>query len=472
MNAPAAPILDRFATIVGAAHALRQPADIAPYLTEPRARFHGATPLVLRPGSVAEVSAIMALASATRTGIVPYGGGTGLVGGQIPSATGGEVVVSLARLNRIRAVDPGTSTITVDAGVILADVQAAADKVDRLFPLSLASEGSCQIGGNISTNAGGTAVLAYGNTRELVLGLEVVLPSGEIWDGLRSLRKDNTGYDLKDLFVGAEGTLGIVTGAILKLFPKPKGSSVAILAVTDPAAALALFDIARGRAASALTAAEMMPRIGIETVTKFVPGTRDPLAAPHAWYLLVEVSSSLSQDDADAMIEAIFADGLAAGLVEDGVRARSLAEAAEFWRLRHELSEVQKRLGGSIKHDVAVPVGKVPELIARSSDAMTKLVPGALPFPFGHVGDGNIHLNLTQPPGMDKDAFLARWSDVNAAVHAIAMELGGTISAEHGIGVLKRDLLPGVKSPVEMQLMRTIKAALDPYGIMNPGKVL
>ncbi|HVY19907.1 MAG TPA: FAD-binding oxidoreductase [Bauldia sp.] len=472
MNVPAPSLLDRFAAIVGAQYALRDPQAIAPYLIEPRDKFGGRTALVLRPGSVADVSAILKLANETLTPIVPQGGNTGVVGGQSPSAAGNEIVVSLSRLNKVRAVDPANNTMTVDAGVTLAAAQAAAEAADRLFPLSLASEGSCQIGGNISTNAGGTAVLAYGNTRELVLGIEAVLPSGEIWSGLRTLRKDNTGYDLKDLFIGAEGTLGIVTGAVLKLFPRPRGTSVAIIGVANPEMALALFGIARRVAGQALTAAELMPRIAIDAVLQYVAGTRDPLASPHAWYLLLEVSSGRSQEDAESTIETIFAEGLDAGVVENGVRAQSGEQAAQFWRLREVLSEVQKHLGGSIKHDVAVPVGRVPELLARADAAAKALVPGCRPFPFGHVGDGNIHLNISQPPSMDKQAFLARWGEMNATIHGIVVELGGTISAEHGIGRLKRDLLPGVKSAVELATMRKIKAALDPNGIMNPGKVL
>jgi FAD/FMN-containing dehydrogenase len=472
MNAPASPLLDQFAAIVGTQYALRDAAAIAPYLIEPRDKFGGRTTLVLRPGSVAEVAAIVKLAGATGTPIVPQGGNTGLVGGQSPSSAGNEIVVSVSRLNRVRAVDADNNTMTVEAGVILANAQAAAAEADRLFPLSLASEGSCQIGGNISTNAGGTAVLAYGNMRELVLGLEVVLPSGEIWNGLRTLRKDNTGYDLKDLFIGAEGTLGIVTGAVLKLFPRPRGVAVAFVGVASPEAALALFNIARGIAAQSLTAAELMPRLALDAVLQHVPGTRDPLSSPHAWYMLLEVSSGRSQADAEATLESIFAAGAERGVVEDGVAAQSGEQAAQFWRLREVLSETQKHLGGSIKHDVAVPVGKVPEMLARAHAAAKALIPGCRPFPFGHIGDGNIHLNISQPPGMDKQAFLARWTDMNAVIHAIVVELGGTISAEHGIGRLKRDLLPGVKSAVELATMRTIKAALDPNGIMNPGKVL
>jgi FAD/FMN-containing dehydrogenase len=472
MNAPATPLLDQFSAIVGAPHALRDQAAIAPYLIEPRDKFGGRTALVLRPGSVAEVAAILKLANETRTAIVPQGGNTGVVGGQIPSPDGNEIVVSLTRLNRVRSVDAANNTMIVDAGVTLSAARDAAKAADRLFPLSLASEGSCQIGGNLSTNAGGTAVLAYGNTRELVLGVEAVLPSGEIWNGLRTLRKDNTGYDLKDVFIGAEGTLGIITGAVLKLFPRPRGVSVAFIGVADPTAALALLNLARDHAGSSLTAAEIIPRIAIETVLKFVPGTRDPLAEPHAWYMLMEVSSQLSPEAAEATIEAIFTAGSEARLVEDGTRAASLQQAAEFWRIRETLSEVQKHLGGSIKHDVAVPVSAVPALLARADAAAKKLVPGCRPFPFGHFGDGNIHLNISQPEGMDKKAFLDRWVDMNTTIHGIVTELGGTISAEHGIGRLKRDLLPLVKSPVELQTMRRIKAALDPNGIMNPGKVL
>jgi FAD/FMN-containing dehydrogenase len=465
-------LIDRFATIVGAPSALRDEASIAPYLIEPRARFIGRTPLVLRPGSVAEVSAILRLANETSTPIVPQGGNTGVVGGQIPDASGREILVSLSRLKRIREVDTEGDTMTVEAGVILAEAQRAAAAADRLFPMGLASEGSCQIGGNLSTNAGGTAVLAYGNTRNLVLGVEVALASGEVWNGLRKLRKDNTGYDLRDLFIGAEGTLGIITAAVLRLFPKPRGKSVAFVGLGDPAAALRLLDVARKQAASGLTAFELIPRIAIDVVLKYVPGTRDPIAGRHDWYVLMEVSSSRSEADAEAMVEAIFGEGVAEGFVEDGVQARSLEQANAFWRIRHALSEVQKHEGGSIKHDVAVPVAAVPEFIARAGEAVTALIPGARPFPFGHVGDGNIHYNVSQPVGMDKAAFLARWDAVNAVVHAIVGELGGTISAEHGIGQLKREMLKAVKQPLELELMRRIKAAFDPNGIMNPGKVL
>ena len=473
-KAPAVPAdhIDRFTAIVGAANALREEVAIAPYLIEPRNKFRGRTPLVLRPGSVSEVSAVLRLANETSTPIVPQGGNTGVVGGQIPDLSGREVVVSLSRLNRIREVDTEGDTMTAEAGVILAEAQRAAAAADRLFPMSLASEGSCQIGGNLSTNAGGTAVLAYGNTRNMVLGVEVVLASGEVWNGLRKLRKDNTGYDLRDLFIGAEGTLGIITAAVLRLFAKPRGRSVAFVGLKDPNAALRLLDVARAQAASGLTAFELIPRIGVDVVLRHVPGTRDPIAGRHDWYVLMEVSSSRSEADAETAVETIFSEGVAQGVVEDGVQARSLDQANAFWRIRHALSEVQKEEGGSIKHDIAVPIAAVPEFLVRAGEAVTALIPGARPFPFGHLGDGNIHYNISQPVGADKAAFLARWDEVNNVVHAIVGELGGTISAEHGIGQLKREMLKAVKPPIELDLMRRIKVAFDPKGILNPGKVL
>lgn len=471
-NAPSPDLVARFAAIVGPAHALTRDDDTLPYRIEWRDRFPGKTPLVLRPGSVAEVSAILALANETRTAIVPQGGNTGLVGAQVPDQSGTEVVLSLDRMTRIRAVDAEGYTMTVEAGAVLADVQAAAEAADRLFPLSLGAEGSCRIGGNISSNAGGTAVLAYGNTRDLVLGLEVVLADGRVWEGLNALRKDNTGYDLKQLFIGGEGTLGVITAAVLKLFPRPKGQAVAFVAVESPTAALALFQLARERAGHDLSGFELMPRIGLDFVLAHLPGTRDPLAAPSPWYVLIEIGSGHSDEAASATLEDVLGTAFEAGTVADAALAQSLADRQAFWHLRHGMSEAQKPEGGSIKHDISVPVARVPAFLDEAIAAVEAMVPGCRPVPFGHLGDGNIHFNVSQPVGADKAAYLARWEEMNALVHGIVARYHGSISAEHGIGRLKRDLLPGVKGPVAMDMMRSIKAALDPNGILNPGKML
>jgi FAD/FMN-containing dehydrogenase len=465
-------VLDRFAQIVGDAHALRDPADTAPYLVELRGLYQGRTPMVLRPGSVSEVSEILKLATATGTAIVPQGGNTGLVGGQVPDESGHEIVVSLARLDRIRALDVEGNTVVAEAGVILKSLQDEAERHGRLFPLSLASEGSCRIGGNLSSNAGGTAVLAYGNMRDLCLGLEVVLPTGEVLDDLRLLRKDNTGYDLKDLFIGAEGTLGIITAASLKLFPIPKGRAVAYAGLASPQAALALFAIAREHGGPSLTGFELLPRIGVEFTVRHMPGVRDPLESPHDWYVLLDISSSRSSQDARETIEAILTEGLERGLVDDAVIAESIAQEKAFWHLRESMSEAQRYEGGSIKHDISVPVASVPAFMDKAGPAVLAMIPGARICAFGHMGDGNLHYNISQPVGADKADFLARWYEVNDVVHAIVAEFRGSISAEHGIGRLKRDELAHVKSPVALALMHRLKQAFDPAGIMNPGKVL
>jgi FAD/FMN-containing dehydrogenase len=471
MDARADPLLERLAAIAGPANVLTDPADTHPFLVEPRDLFVGAARAVVRPGTTAEVAAVVRAAAEAGTPIVPQGGNTGLVGGNVPDKTGRMLVVSLGRMNRVRAVDPAGDTMTAEAGVTLAAAQEAAAAADRLFPLSLASEGSCTIGGNLSTNAGGTAVLAYGSARDLALGLEVVLPDGRVWNGLGRLRKDNTGYDLKSLFIGAEGTLGIVTAAVLKLFPRPRATETALVGVPSPDAALALFRRARAAAGSALTTIELMPRIGIEFVVRHLPGARDPLAAPHPWYVMIELTSPVAVG-LDTTLAAILEGAIDAGEAEDAVVATSLEQRRAIWLLREALSDMQKPEGGSIKHDISVPVAAVPELIARASAAADKLIPGIRPVPFGHLGDGNIHLNFSQPVGADKAAYLARWDALNAVVHGITAELGGSISAEHGIGRLKRDLLPGVKDEVALDLMRTLKKALDPKGLMNPGAVL
>lgn len=443
-----------------------------PYLTEWRDKYVGRAAMVLRPGSVDEVSQILALANETRTSIVPQGGNTGLVGGQIPFETGAEIVLALGRLNRIRAVDADGNTLTAEAGCTLAAVQDAAAAADRLFPLSLGSEGTCQIGGNLATNAGGIAVLSYGNARDLTLGLEVVLADGRVWHGLRALRKDNTGYDLKQLFIGSEGTLGIITAAVLKLFPRPRARETTFIAVRDPQAAVRLLHRALDAFGRGVTSFELMPRIGMDFVLRHLPGSRDPLAQAYAWYVLLEVSSGDPAELVRPRLEALLADALQAGLAHDAVLAASSAQAEALWRMRTGMSEVQKHEGGSIKHDISVPVAAIPAFLHDAGAVIARLVPGARPVPFGHLGDGNLHYNVSQPTDMDKAAFLARWEEVNAAIHDLVLRFSGSISAEHGIGRLKRDLLPGVKDPVEMDLMRGIKHLLDPNAILNPGKVL
>jgi D-lactate dehydrogenase (cytochrome) len=462
-------LLARFAAIVGARHAITQAAEIAPYISEERGLYHGASPLVLRPGSPEEVAAILRLANDTKSPIVPQGGNTGLVGGQTPLH--GEIVLSLKRLDRVREVDAVAGTMTCEAGVILAHAQQAAAAAGRLFPLSLGAEGSCTIGGNLSTNAGGTGALAYGVARELVLGLEVVLADGRIMRNLRKLKKDNTGYDLRHLFIGAEGTLGVITAAVLKLFPRPRSVETAFIGLPSPHAALALFDLANARAGGTVTGFELMPRIALEFAVRHAPVCRDPLAEPHPWYVLIELSSQ-AREGLRASIEEILAAGAEQGLVTDATIAASLEQAKAFWLTRHHIADTQKYEGGSIKHDVSVPVTAVPDFIVEASAAVAAMIPGCRPCPFGHLGDGNIHFNISQPVGADKAAFLARWDEVNAAVFAIVARHGGSISAEHGIGVMKRDLLPGVKDPVALSLMRGFKRMLDPNGILNPGKVL
>ncbi|KQW31464.1 hydroxyacid dehydrogenase [Rhizobium sp. Root274] len=465
-------LLRAFIDIVGEAHALVLEADIKPYLTENRGLYHGSSPLVLKPASTAEVSAILKLASETGTAIVPVSGGTGLVGGQVPREGGQDVLLSLERMNKIREVDPVADVIIADGGAILADVQKAAEAHGRLFPLSLGSEGSCRIGGNLATNAGGTAVLAYGNMRQLCLGLEVVLPTGEIWDGLRRLKKDNSGYDLRDLFIGAEGTLGVITGAVLKMYPRPRGRQVAYAGLSSPDAALALFELASQRCGSALTGFELMPRIGIEFTTKHIPGVRDPLASVHAWYALIDISTSDTAEAADLMIQALLTEAFEHGLVSDAAIASSLAQQDAFWHLRESMSDAQKPEGGSIKHDVSVPISRIPAFLAEADAAVHALIPDARICAFGHLGDGNIHYNISQPVGADKAAFIARWREVNGVVHAVVHRHNGSISAEHGVGQLKRDELAASRPAIETELMRRIKQAFDPAGIMNPGKVI
>jgi FAD/FMN-containing dehydrogenase len=470
--APTRETLDALVRIVGEEHAIRDESAMTPYLIEWRDRYRGKAALVVKPGTTEEVAAILKRANETRTAIVPQGGNTGLVGGQIPFETGHEVVVALERLTHVRDIDLSSNTMTVEAGLVLAIAQEVAAGVGRLFPLSLASEGSCQIGGVLATNAGGMAVLAYGSARDLALGLEVVLADGSVWDGLKSLRKDNSGYDLKDLFIGSEGTLGIITAAVLRLFPKPAERATGLAGLSELERAPAFFARVLERAGPMLTAVEIMPRIGVEFVLRHGSGVRDPFASPHPWYVLFELTSPRAGEDLKSFAETLLKEALEAGEIDDAVIASSLAQAEELWRLRELMSEMQKHEGGSIKHDVAVPVARVPELISRANQLVALMIPGARPVPFGHLGDGNIHYNVSQPLGMDRAVFLANWEALNAAVHEIVLDLGGSISAEHGIGRLKRDLLPHAKQPIELELMRKIKAAFDPNGILNPGKPL
>ena len=467
---PSDATIKRLTGIVGAQNALAEKTQQTPYLTEWRDLYQGETPIVLRPGSTDEVSRIMAIAHAERIGVVPQSGNTGLVGGQIPA--GPEILVSLDRMTRIRHVDPQGTSMTVEAGVILANAQAEAEKHDRLFPLSMASEGSCRIGGNLATNAGGVQVLAYGTARALTLGLEAVLPDGRIWNGLTNLKKDNTGYDLRDLLIGSEGTLGIITAAVLKLYPRPREIVTAFAALPDLDAALGLLRLAQERAGPSLTAFEFMPALAIEMVLQHIPVTRRPLAVSAPWFALVELSGHTEGGEMTRTMETLLATASGTRLIMDAAIAASADQSKALWKLRESISEAQKPEGGSIKHDVSVPVSAIPEFIRRANALVERLCPGARPVPFGHMGDGNVHYNVSQPKAIARDTFLALWGEMNQAVHDLVVSLDGSISAEHGIGRLKRAELARVKPDVDLDLMRRIKSAIDPLGLMNPGKVL
>jgi D-lactate dehydrogenase (cytochrome) len=468
-RAPSPDLLPRFAAIVGDRYAITDPVALEPYLIEGRGIYRGRSSMLLRPGSVAEVQAILKLANETKTPLVPQGGNTGLVGGQIPFD--GELILSLTRLDKVREVDAASNTMTCEAGVVLAKAQDAATAVDRLFPLSLGAEGSCTIGGNLSTNAGGTGAVAYGIARDLVMGIEVVLADGRIMNLLSKLKKNNTGYDLRHIFVGAEGTLGIITAAVVRLFPRPRAVETAFIGVPSPAAAVKLLNQAQARVGGTVTSFELIVRDVIEFALKHAHGARDPLATRHPWYVLMEVSSQHS-DGLRESVEQLLADASAEGLVRDATIAASLDQAKAFWHLRHVLPEAQKPEGGSIKADVSVPVASVPQFLEEAAAAAEAIVAGCRPVPFGHLGDGNVHFNISQPIGADSAQFLARWGEINDAVNKIVLKYNGSISAEHGIGKLKRDSLPKVKDPVALELMRGLKRMLDPNGILNPGKVL
>jgi FAD/FMN-containing dehydrogenase len=458
------------AGIVGEKYVLTG-ADMAAYMSEPRDLWHGKAACVVRPGSAAEVAAVLGFADSHGLKVVPQGGNTGLVGGQITDESGTQILLSLNRLDRIREIDPASNTMIVEAGVTLQKVQEAAESVDRLFPLSLAAEGSCTIGGNLASNAGGTAVLAYGNARDLVTGLEVALADGKLLNNLSKLRKDNTGYDLKHIFMGSEGTLGVITAAVLKLYPRPRAVETALVGLASPDKCLEFLGLAQGMAGPDLKTFEFMSRFGVEIVVKHTEGAREPLEGVHNWYVLIELASQSEAGLNDCMM-ALLEAAFEKEIIEDAVVAASLDQRKAFWTLRENLSEKQKHEGGSIKHDVCLPVAMVPAFLAEAGPIVEATIPGARPVPFGHLGDGNVHYNVSQPVGADKSAFLARWEELNEAVHAVVTRMNGSISAEHGVGVLKRDLLPGVKDPVALEVMRRLKTALDPKGTLNPGKVL
>jgi len=465
-------LIEQLNSIVGNAAVITDPQDAAPYATDWRKRYFGKPLAVVKPASTAEVAAVVKLCAATGTAIVPQGGNTGLCGGATPDAGGSQIVLKLSRLNRVRAVDAVNNTITVEAGCVLANLQRSAADAGRLFPLSLAAEGSCEIGGNLSTNAGGTAVLRYGNARDLVLGLEVVLPDGQIWDGLRGLRKDNTGYDLKQLFVGAEGTLGIITAAVLKLFPRPRARATALVALASPARALELLSYMQGACGDRVTGFELMSAYCLSLVAKHFPSTQLPLPLSHAQYVLLELSDTASAENLDAALQDALGEASERGLILDAAVAASETQAAALWALRENIPEAQVHEGMQIKHDVSVPISRIAEYISVTDAALQRAFPGVRMVTFGHLGDGNLHYNIAPPEDGDEDAFMARASEVSRVVHDSAARFAGSISAEHGLGQYKRDAILRYKSPLEMDLMRKIKAALDPQGIMNPGKVL
>lgn len=468
----AAPLLDQLRNIVGPAGYLDQSGDLEPFVVDHRRLYRGVTPLLLRPDSTAQVASIVRLCNEARVGVVPIGGNTGYCGGATPSGEGTQVMISLARLRRIRSVDPLNFALVAEAGCLLAEVQNAAAAVDRLFPLSLGSEGSCQLGGNLSTNAGGTAVLRYGMTRDLVLGLEVVLPDGRVLDSLTALRKDNTGYDLRDLFIGAEGTLGIITAAACKLFSRPVSLITALAAVPHPQAAVSLLARLRVATGDSVSTFELMPRIAIELVLRHIEKVADPFDEPHPWYVLIEIGSGRHDAGVRDAVEEELAAAMEGGEVLNAVLAQSEAQREMFWRLRETIPEAQRRDGASIKHDVSVTTTRMPQFMEEASALVRKLAPTGRIVAYGHLGDGNVHFNINQSAGDDAAAFEALAPRINDAVHDLVARYGGSFSAEHGIGQLKREELMRYKHPVALDLMRAIKKAFDPNGIMNPGKVL
>ena len=470
MPKTAAQIAEALTGLLGAHAVVADVSKMGPYLNEPRKRFFTPAAAVALPGTVAEVQALARWAHAEGIGLIPQGGNTGLVGAQVPMR-GDEVILSLTRLDKVRTIDAAAGHMTVEAGVILEEAHRAAEEAGAMFPLWLGSQGSARIGGLLSSNAGGVQVLAFGNARELTLGIEAVLADGRLYQGLNSLKKDNTGYDLKDLLVGAEGTLGIITAATLKLFPRPEAHETAMANVASPKEALELFYLLRERTGSRLTAFELMPRFGLDLQLKHGMLTRDPAASHSPWYALIEVNRM--KGGAPGALQAALEEALGTGLVADAVLAESEGDRIAMWAAREQMSEVQSKEGASIKHDVSVPIAEVPRLIAEGVAAVERLAPGIRPCPFGHMGDGNIHFNFSQPPGVDGKAWMVAFDErTHEAIYEVVLRLGGSVSAEHGIGQLKTDLLRRVKDPVALEMMRAIKQALDPKGILNPGKML
>ena len=467
-----ATLLDQLRTIVGSHGYLDQPFDVEPFVVDHRQLYRGKTPLVVRPESTQQVAAILRLCNEARVGVVPVGGNTGYCGGAVPSEDGSQIVLSMARMKRVRCVDPSNYTMIAEAGCVLADVQSAATAADRLFPLSLGSEGSCQLGGNLSTNAGGTAVLRYGMMRDLVLGLEVVLPDGRVLDGLKSLRKDNTGYDLRDLFIGAEGTLGIITAAAIKLFSRPVSQVTAFVAVPDPQAAVALLSRLRAASGDAVSTFELVPRIGIDLVVQHIRNTTDPFEQRFEWYVLVEVSGGRHDTKLRSAMETELGNAMDSAEVLNAVFAENTSQRDALWRLRETIPEAQRLDGASIKHDISVTTTELPRFIVECSQVILAIAPRGRIVSYGHLGDGNLHFNVNQAQGDSAADFLALAPRINRAVHDLIARYGGSFSAEHGIGQLKREELHRYKNPVALEVMRTIKNALDPHGIMNPGKVI
>jgi FAD/FMN-containing dehydrogenase len=464
-------ILTRLKEAAGPRGFIDDPGEILPYCTPFRDGSIGETPLVLRPDSTGTVAALVGICAETGTPIVPQGGNTGMTGGGHPHRGNREVILSTGRLNRIRAIDPLNDTITVEAGAVLADIQRAAEEIDRLFPLSLGAEGSCQIGGNLSTNAGGIHVVRYGNARAMVLGLEVVTGDGEVWDGLRALRKDNAGYDLKHIFIGAEGTLGIITAAVLRLFPRPRDRQTALVEVAGPQAAVELLARLRGVLGEAVCAFELIHRNCFTLATKTM-GHADPVPGERPWRVLLDVTGQEPPGSLREPLENALADAFEAGLVSDAVVASSEAQSAALWKIREDQAEVQRHAGKGIKHDVSVPVSRVPEFIARADAALERAYPGHVTCTFGHLGDGNVHYNPIEPPDWNQTRWVAETKRINRIVHDIVADLGGSITAEHGVGQLRMAEMAHYKSSVEIGLMRRLKRSFDPANILNPGKLL